>query len=426
MTTTSNRRETVDVPGRVPPEQIPHACEPQREPQIVRRKRRTSRLGGIDLARAIALIGMISVHVLPDATDDGAMAVSQMLFAGTASALFAVLAGIGIAFVTGRTSVPRGRSWLSAAVQLAVRGVLIGLLGLALGSIPDMQASVILAFYGVLFILAIPLVRLRSAVLLPLSALLAIGMPLLSHVIRGSVELPALTNPGLVDLVLSPGATLSTLLLTGTYPALPWLAFVTLGIAIGRSDLSRRGTMLQLIVGGGAIAALSAVVSWHLLLRLGGIDALAVVAPSLMSRTDFVDLFVWGASGTLPTDSFWWLALIAPHTTTPLELLYRSGLAMVIIGATSVFAVAAPTALLPLRVFGSMPLTLYTAHLLLLTLPILDDRPYLLLALHLGVLLVFANAWSVISKYGPLEWLLSTVSKRVASLMAPGPERLER
>ncbi|MGY2062520.1 heparan-alpha-glucosaminide N-acetyltransferase domain-containing protein, partial [Nocardia gipuzkoensis] len=60
-----------------------------------------ARLIGVDAARGLALIGMMAVHVLPDATDDGDPTWSFTLFGGRASALFAVLAGVSVALLTG-------------------------------------------------------------------------------------------------------------------------------------------------------------------------------------------------------------------------------------------------------------------------------------------------------------------------------------
>jgi uncharacterized membrane protein len=55
----------------------------------------------VDAARGVALAGMASVHILPVVARDGTETVAGAVAAGRASALFAVLAGVGIALSTG-------------------------------------------------------------------------------------------------------------------------------------------------------------------------------------------------------------------------------------------------------------------------------------------------------------------------------------
>ena len=61
----------------------------------------SARLVGVDLARAVALLGMMSVHVLPELDAAEAVTPAYLIFAGRAAALFALLAGTGLALMTG-------------------------------------------------------------------------------------------------------------------------------------------------------------------------------------------------------------------------------------------------------------------------------------------------------------------------------------
>jgi peptidoglycan/LPS O-acetylase OafA/YrhL len=61
------------------------------------------RLVGLDVARCLALLGMVATHVLDERTADGGLTFEQ-LAGGRASALFAVLAGVTLAAV----AQPRG------------------------------------------------------------------------------------------------------------------------------------------------------------------------------------------------------------------------------------------------------------------------------------------------------------------------------
>ena len=77
------------------------------------------RLAGIDAARGLALIGMISIHILPAwDPETGSPTVQWELFAGRAAALFALLAGVGLAFSSGGRTPHRGRAMTADRVGL--------------------------------------------------------------------------------------------------------------------------------------------------------------------------------------------------------------------------------------------------------------------------------------------------------------------
>ena len=61
------------------------------------------RLLGVDVARALALIGMMSVHIFPAVGRDGSLHPAYLVAAGRSAALFATLAGVGLALTTGGT-----------------------------------------------------------------------------------------------------------------------------------------------------------------------------------------------------------------------------------------------------------------------------------------------------------------------------------
>ena len=60
------------------------------------------RLVGVDATRGVALLGMMAVHALISFDEEEPPTVMYSLSAGRAAAVFAVLAGVGIAFLTGR------------------------------------------------------------------------------------------------------------------------------------------------------------------------------------------------------------------------------------------------------------------------------------------------------------------------------------
>src|SRR5690606_25955758 len=149
------------------------------------------------------------------------------LASGRSSALFAVLAGIGLAFMTGRRRWVTSPHLTRSARVPVIRGVLITLVGLLLGAgVGPEHLLVILPYLGVLFVLSLPLLMLRPPVLLSLWALWCVAGPVASHWLRRGADLPDPSNLGVPDVVAAPGDALTTVLLSGYFPAITWMAYL--------------------------------------------------------------------------------------------------------------------------------------------------------------------------------------------------------
>ncbi|MFP5416285.1 MAG: Pls/PosA family non-ribosomal peptide synthetase [Actinomycetes bacterium] len=381
------------------------------------------RITGIDLARSLALLGMMVVHLTSRQDPSGAMALPWRISAGNAAALFALLAGVGIALSTGGVRQPRGRRLVASWASTLTRALLIALVGLTLGSFVTTDvALVILPYYAVLFVLAIPFLRVPAGLLGVLALVVAVAVPVWSHVARQGLPPPASGNVGFASLADDPTQAVLDLLLTGAYPALPWMAYLLAGLAIGRLTLHRSAAVF-LTIGGAALALAAAVGSWVALQQQGGLAALGEVAQESMLLDEFTSLLVWGAQGTLPTTSWWWLAVLAPHTTTPFDLLFTLGVAVAVLGGSLMVGFVIPHAVRPLAILGSMPLTLYTAHLIMASVPALPHG-WIGFFLQLAVLLVFALLWRAVADRGPLEWVVNAVTKAVReAVTGPQPRR---
>jgi uncharacterized membrane protein len=354
---------------------------------------RTGRILGVDAARAVALVGMFATHILP-LQSAGEPTPTGLIADGRASALFAVLAGVGVALSTGGPRRPAGaREHLAAAAGLLVRGVLVGLLGLWLVGL-DPPVAVILAYYALLFVVAAPLLRLPAAPLAAGAGLACVLAPVASHLLRsGGPDGPG-EQVGPAALA-EPGELLGTLALTGYYPALPWTAYLLVGMAVGRLDLRRVRVAVGLLVGGAALA-MSASVGSAVLLSGGG--AAAIGSSALRTRR----------YGTTPTDTWWWLVVDAPHSGTPFDLAHTTGTALAVLGAMLLLARwVRPLVWVPAAV-GAVPLTLYALHVVAVTAypgrgP--DDGAvllgHLLAATAIGVALRLAG------RRGPLEAAVS-------------------
>ena len=349
---------------------------------------RPGRLVGLDVARCLALLGMVATHVLDARTPDGDLTFVQWLAGGRASALFAVLAGVSIALMTGGREPVRGRERALRSAGLALRAVLIATLGLVLGAL-ESGVAVILTYYGALFLLGLPFVGLRARTLAVLAAAWVVLAPVVSHLVRPDLPERGFASPAFGQLH-DPGQLAGELLLTGYYPVFPWLAYLLVGMALGRADL-RDPRLLAAVGAGGLVLALLATQVSH-----------AVTDPVLRDR------HATGMFGTTPGDGDWsWLLMVAPHSATPFDLAQTIGSALLVIAACLLLERVLPR---PGVVFlavlfgaGTMTLTLYSLHVVMRTPDLWPPEEPGTYVWHVLVLLTIGLVYTAAGRRGPLE-----------------------
>jgi uncharacterized membrane protein len=382
---------------------------------------RSGRLGGADATRGLALLGMMAVHILPQIDADRTASTAQLIAGGRSAATFAVLAGVGLALSTGGTHPLGGRSWRERAAAIAVRATAIGAIGLILGDF-DAPVLVILPYYALLFLFALPLLRLGPRPLIALAVGAALVVPMLSFLVRAGRQTRPLVNPTFEFLLEDPGGLLGMLLLTGEYPVLAWTTYLCAGLAMGRLALRSTRTAAGLLVVGAAVALAATAASRVLLGPLDGLDRLVRSAASPGGVQELEIALEVGKNGNVPTDSWWWLAVESPHSSTPLDLLHTAGFAAALLGALLLIAGTRPGRWLisPLAAAGSMTLTLYTAHVLLLSGDLLAAYdPWTTYLCHVVGALVFAVSWRAFARRGPLEAAVAALAERAADAAAP-------
>jgi uncharacterized membrane protein len=382
-----------------------------RETSFANRARAKPRIVGLDAARGIALIGMMAIHVLPETTDDFEPTVAWTVASGTSAALFALLAGVGLAVGTGIGPGAGARDLAGARASLAMRAAGITVIGLLLGQI-DIPAAVILAYYGMMFALAIPLLGLGALALAGWAVGFATIGALATWLLAGSLPGLAGFDPSLSFLVADPGGTLSALLFTGNYPAIPWMAFLCAGLAIGQLDVRSADTQLRIFLTGLFLAAGTALFSALLLGPLGGKEQLVAANRRWFSAEHLEEVIIWGPVEGIPMASGWWQVTLSPHSGTVLEVMNTLGVAMAVLGAILFIGERVHWAMAPLAVLGSMTLTLYSLHLLFLATGIGEDQPSISLWVQVGAGLSLAVLWRNISgrNRGPLEHVISRLA----------------
>ncbi|GAA5106308.1 heparan-alpha-glucosaminide N-acetyltransferase domain-containing protein [Alloalcanivorax gelatiniphagus] len=345
------------------------------------------RLVGLDVARCLALLGMVATHVLDQRTPTGELATAQWLAGGRASALFAVLAGVSLGLMTRAPLHGRARAWRSAGI--AGRALVIAVLGLLLGGL-DSGVAVILTYYGVLFVVGLPFTRLGVRALLPLTAAWVVAAPVVSHLVRPHLPERGFESPTFGQLAGDPAQLAGELLLTGYYPVLPWLAYLLAGLVLARIDLRDPSLLGAVALGGLATAVLATRVSRSL------------VDPAVASEN------ATGMYGTTPPDGDWsWLLLVAPHSATPFDLAQTIGSALLVIAGCLLLERVLPRAgtvtLAVVLGAGTVTLTAYSLHVLMLTPAVWPDEEPSAYLSHVVVLLGLGAALRLLRLRGPLE-----------------------
>lgn len=386
-----------------------------------------ARLVGVDLARALAVFGMFAVHVGPGPAPEGG-GVGQWfldLANGRASALFATLAGFSLMLISGRFEPKTGLAGRQAKARIAIRAVVLLALGSAL-AMTNFGGAGILNFYGVYFLLALPLVRLRARTLATIAIALAVVAPQVAFGLRALLDESTVHSINAYDpLARLCGVGLLDILLTGLYPVITWMTFVVTGMALGRLDLISGAVQRRLAVLGPALIVLGYGLSWLVLRLSGGHQSIMDGPPPTKDPGMGSGSFDMAVGDALGTSDAWGLLAAEPHTGSTFDLVGSLGIAITVILCATVALVRLPwlrRLAAPIIAVGTMSLTLYVGHILvILALPgeaatPPDSHSGALLAWFIVGATLFAAIWSRFFRRGPLEYLLNGATKLANSV----------
>ena len=375
---------------------------------------RPPRILGLDVARGLAILGMAGAHIGetepfewldPSTWTD--------LVHGRSSILFAVLAGVSIALMTGRSALPERERIPGIRLNLIGRGAVIFVIGLGLEML-NTPIAVILTLYGLLYVAVIPVLRWRPWQLLTGAAALALVGPALLALLSAVALNPYGSGIGFV--------------LYGSYPLTVWMAFVLGGMALGRLRVDQVRTAVVAL----AVGVVLAVVGYG----LGGIGQAAGVGGGSGSSS----IIDGDIEGDLIPPSGWEdypqalaavdplgavlraVFAVEPHSGGTAEILGSGGFALAVVALCLLLSRPLRWPLLPLGALGSMPLTAYSAHVLSVALVggpggFFSNNGFWA-ATAVG-LLIATTLWSMFFGRGPLERLVG----RGAAAMAAVPRR---
>ncbi|MBC3185923.1 DUF418 domain-containing protein [Corynebacterium sp. zg-331] len=374
------------------------------------------RLDGIDLARALAIIGMFYMHTWGHLWGDNLL---YNAFEGRSSILFAVLAGISVVLLT------KSRDTLTSVLQLVGRGVILVGIGLAI-SLDSVGPIVILVTYGFLYILVAPLVfRLNLMITTIAAAAAALFLPLFSFELRRVLPDPPAYGATPTLALIANGQWSEFwqyLFATGLFPLMTWTPVFLAGVAAGKFLFTTDQAARWLAVIGAPLFLLGYGGSWLYLHLSDFQERYSAFHPDGAVATDFL---LHNAYGVTPTDWYTWLFLYVPHSGSIAEILSSTGISLFVIGLC---LIACRTPLFndlvyPLRDLGKMPLTAYVGHILAIGYLNANGHniaePGFALINLLGPI-VFAMIWFRLWRRGPIEqlmyWALAPLSRLSARL----------
>ena len=338
------------------------------------------RVVGVDVARGLAVLGMAVAHV---GADDAARLPGGSswleVFDGRSAACFALLAGVSAALL----SADPGRLRY-ARVRILARAALLLPLGLALAALGT-PVVIILPAYAVMFAMLTAALTWRPRTLLVTAGVVAVVGPQVTLLLREA----------------GVGAGPFDVLWQEYYPPLVWIAYLLVGLAVGR--VLRDPTTPSRLVTWGTVCAVLGLTT--------GAVAVRAIDPSHAS----------------------WRALLtsAPHSSATVELVANTGVALAVLGTCLVAGDRWPRAMSPLAATGALALTAYCGQVVAIAVAgsaVVFDPDISVTVAFVLVTVGVCTAWRSTLGRGPLERLLHAGSSAAGDLVdaAPRPDEVTR
>jgi uncharacterized protein len=356
------------------------------------------RVYGFDVARSLAILGMIVVHFCLVMSADGVLPPAWLktilyFLDGRATATFMILAGVGITLMTRRAAASGDAAQIADARRVLVRR---GVLLLAVGFVNlTVWAGDILRIYGVSLIVAALLITASNRRLLASAAGFVLGFILLF----GTVDFDRNWNWDTMEYrgLWTAAGVVRNLFYDGFRSVFPWAGMILLGMWVGRLNLRDPRTNRRVL-----LAALVTAIAAELVSRL-----LERIVPGRLAARMATEV----AHALFGTESM---------PALPLFLLAAGGTALAVIAlSVRVTETWRSAAWFPLAPTGQMALTWYVAHIVLglgavVHLGLENSRaPTVAAAYGAGffVLAVLVSTlWKLRFRHGPLEWVMRKVA----------------
>lgn len=363
------------------------------------------RIAGYDLARALAIFGMMIINFNDNMSDCPSSEWFSWLtdiLRGRATAAFIILAGVGLSLLSHRARIKNNTAdIIDNRNTLLRRAAFLFIIGLLYGHI--WWPADILHFYGIYIAIGAFLLTVSDRCLwLLASAFVATSVTLmLLFNYGGGWDFETVTY---IDFW-TPEGMIRHLLFNGYYPVFPFAAFLMVGIWVGRQDIHNPALRRRILLASVATVCMAEGVSWLLF-----------------------DYFLM-ISYKMDTSVIFFLIRTEPDPSMPLYILSAGGTGLIVI----IFSImlterfAAARWLKPFISVGQLSLTIYLAHVIIgmdsmEMLGMLENRPQYFavenaMICYAGCLL-FAFIWKKRFDHGPLEWVMRRLSSEPKMLTA--------
>lgn len=342
-------------------------------------KKASSRILGIDVARAIAMLGMVIVHYVPS---DGSRSIIDALAtlpSGRSISLFVVLGGVGASMLAARSNTPDRDLLFRAAILLPLGFILQEL---------TTWIAIILQAYALFFLLAPIFRRWSDRALLWSAVVVAIAGTWTYQVIAPA--LPGYESVG--ELLRNPPTLAWSLLFNGYYPFFPIASFFLFGMWVGRLDL-RSERVARLLAGAGTALGLGAA-----LLAVGLVKVFAIDTATFEAEAE--------SSFNLAR-----ILDVSAHSEMLAWIISAAGSSVAVLGIALLVTPRLAALQIPFAALGQLALTFYAFQAVLVrVVPDPDTvsigRNFATVGVMYFGFMSFAVFWKRRFRVGPLEALL--------------------
>jgi len=348
-----------------------------------------SRIIGYDVARSLAIIGMVMVNykVVMAASEKGSEWLVWLvgLLDGRAAATFVILAGIGISMLTHKGRVNQDKEQIRRNQKMLFkRAVFLFVIGLLY---TPLWPADILHFYGVYIAIAALILTISDRQLwlgaTGLSLAFLISVFIFDY--EKGWDFSTLTY---LDFWTFSGM-FRHIFFNGFHPVIPWLAFILIGMWLGRQEVDNIQIRKRIFWMGFSMVAVAETLSFILVRKFSGEIA------SVFSTT--------------------------PMPPMPLYILAGAGTSIIIIMLCLEITFRYPNSRIfpPLVATGQLALTLYVAHVVigmgfLEIIGRLENQTLsfaiISAAIFSALAIIFSYYWKKRFQHGPLEWVIRKIT----------------
>jgi len=355
------------------------------------------RIVGYDFARAFAIFGMVFVNfklAMDSTIGSETLRFMVSLLEGRASALFVVLAGVGVSLLTNTARLQMDASVIAQKRKVLIkRGGLLIFIGLLYTPI---WPADILHFYGFYFLIATGFIKVSDRILWVASAIFGLAFVFLFLVFEYETGWDFSTLNYLDFWTLE--GMFRHIFFNGFHPVIPWVAFLFMGMWLGRQELGNNATRRRIAFVSGAIWTMT---------ELGSKLAIMLASKSINNSLPKDDLIFWLDTSIMPP--------------MPQYIIAAGSLAILLICISIEVTEKYQSNSIKnwLAHTGQLSLTLYVAHVIvgmgiLEALGLLDKQPIeITIVSALGFCLsgvIFSHWWVKNYGVGPLEMLFKKIA----------------